>query len=112
MLPKSNLALPKTQVLTILFIFLSLITIAGTPINGTTAFNSVSGGVKASGIATGSCITGVDIEGFDFRLTTADGGPMMVIEIWDGAVSTGNGVAFYESTSSINPLFTGIYITG
>lgn len=111
MLPKSNLALPKTQVLTILFIFLSLITIAGTPINGTTAFNSVSGGVKASGIATGSGITGVDIEGFDFRLTTADGGPMMVIEIWDGAVSTGNGVAFYESTSSINPLFTGIYIT-
>ena len=111
MLPKSNSALRKTQAFTFLFIFLSLFTFAGTPINGTTAFNSVSTSVKASGSGTGSGITGADIEGFDFRLTTADGSPTMVIEVWDGAVSSGNGVALYESTSLINPLISGIYIT-
>ena len=111
MLSKSNLAFGKTQVFTFLFIFLSLITFAGTPINGNTAFNSVSTSVKASGSATGSGITAADIEGFDFRLTTTNGAPTMNIEVWDGFVSTGNGVAFYESTSSINPLLTGIFIT-
>ncbi|RYY49591.1 MAG: hypothetical protein EOO06_06725 [Chitinophagaceae bacterium] len=34
----------------------------------------------------------------------------MIIEVWDGAVGTGNGVAFYESTSTINPQITGIVI--
>lgn len=111
MLPKSNSSLGKTQAFTFLFIFLSLITFAGTPINGTTAFNSVSGGLKASGSASGSGITAADIEGFDFRLTTTNGAPTMNIEVWDGFVSTGNGVVLYESTSSINPLFSGIYIT-
>ncbi len=85
---------------------------AGKPINGTTAFNSVSPGVKASGNAgTASGITAGNLEGFDFKLTTATSGPTMVIEVWDGFVSTGNGVAFYEATSGINPLFTGITIT-
>lgn len=85
---------------------------AGTPVNGTTAFNSVSAGVKASGNAgTGSGITAGNIEGFNFNLTTATSGPTMIIEVWDGAVGTGNGVAFYESTSVINPLFSGITIT-
>lgn len=85
---------------------------AGKPINGTTAFNSVSTGVKASGnTGTASGITASNLEGFDFKLTTAASGPTMVIEVWDGFVGTGNGVAFYESTSNINPLFTGITIT-
>ncbi|MEJ8817598.1 T9SS type A sorting domain-containing protein [Lacibacter sp. H407] len=111
MLSKSNSSLGKTQAFTFLFIFLSLITFAGTPINGTTAFNSVSGGLKASGSASGSGITAADIEGFDFRLTTTNGAPTMNIEVWDGSVSSGNGVALYESTSTTNPLFSGIFIT-
>ncbi len=107
----STLTLWKTQFLTIFFALLSLITNAGNPINGTTVFNTVSGGLKASGSGSGSGITASDIEGFNFRLTTANGAPVMKIEVWDGSVSTGNGVALYESTSSVNPLFSGIYIT-
>lgn len=85
---------------------------AGTPLNGTTAFNSVSLGVKASGNAgTAGGITAGNLEGFDFKLNTATSGPTMVIEVWDGYVGTGNGVAFYEASSAINPLFTGITIT-
>lgn len=108
---KPNLVLMKTQLLTFLFVVFSLATIAGNPVNGTTAFNSVSTGLKASGSASGSGITATDIEGFNFRLTTTNGAPTMKIEVWDGSVSTGNGVALYESTSSVNPLFSGIYIT-
>lgn len=85
---------------------------AGRPSNGTTLFNSVSAGAKASGNAgTGLGITATNIEGFNFNLTTGVSGPVMVIEIWDGSVSSGNGVAFYEQTSSINPLFSGLNIT-
>lgn len=107
----STLILRKTQFLTIFFALLSLITNAGNPINGTTVFNTVSSGLKASGSGSGSGITASDIEGFNFRLTTTNGTPVMNIEVWDGAVGTGNGVALYESTSSVNPLFSGIYIT-
>ncbi len=107
----STLTLWKTQLLTIFFGLLSFITNAGNPINGTTVFNTVSSGLKASGSGSGSGITASDIEGFNFRLTTSNGAPVMNIEVWDGSVSTGNGVALYESTSSINPLFSGIYIT-
>ncbi|MBC7934930.1 MAG: T9SS type A sorting domain-containing protein [Rhizobacter sp.] len=85
---------------------------AGTPVNGLTSFNSVTPGVKASGNAgAASGITAANIEGFNFKLNTAASGPVMLIEVWDGFVGTGNGVAFYESTSSINPLFSGITIT-
>lgn len=96
----------------IVFLLCTVFTNAGRPVNGTTYFNSVSAGVKASGNAgTGLGITATDIEGFNFNLTTGVSGPVMVIEIWDGFVSTGNGVAFYEQTSTINPLFSGIRIT-
>lgn len=106
-----SLPLPVQKlILSVFFISLSLISIGGTPVNGTTQFNSVSPGVKASGSASGSGITGVDLEGFNYRLTTASSANM-VIEVWDGIVGTGNGVALYELTSSINPLFSGIYIT-
>jgi hypothetical protein len=95
--------------------FCSLFTLAvnaGTPVNGLTAFNTVTAGVKASGNAgSGAGITAADIEGFNFKLTTSVSGPVMNIEVWDGSVSTGNGVALYESTSTINPLFSGITIT-
>lgn len=84
---------------------------AGRPVDGTTYFNSVPTGIKASGDGTGAGVTASNIEGFDFNLTTAVSGPVMVIEVWDGAVFSGNGVAFYEQTSTINPLFSGIKIT-
>lgn len=106
-----TLTLRKTQFLTLLFVLVSLSTFASNPINGTTLFNSVSSGLKASGSGSGSGITASDIEGFNFRLTTTNGAPVMNIEVWDGSVGTGNGVALYESTSSVNPLFSGIYIT-
>ncbi|MEO6129983.1 MAG: hypothetical protein ABIP30_16660 [Ferruginibacter sp.] len=104
--------MPKFYLLISLCLFFTSAANAGTPVNGTTAFNSVSAGVKASGNAgTGSGITAANVEGFNFKLNTTASGPVMVIEVWDGAVSSGNGVAFYESTSSINPLFSGITIT-
>jgi len=101
------------KTLFLLFVCLLFISFAnaGRPINGTTVFNSVSAGVKASGNGSGPGITATNIEGFNFNLTTATSGPTMMIEIWDGFVSSGNGVAFYEQTSSINPLFSGIKIT-
>ena len=34
----------------------------------------------------------------------------MVIEVWDGAVFSVNGVAFYESSSSINPKFSEVLV--
>lgn len=101
----------KTQLLTFLFAAFAVITIAGNPVNGTTEFNTVGTGVKNSGSGGGTGITASDIEGFNFRLTTTDGSPTMKIEVWDGSVFTGNGVALYESTSNINPQFSGIYIT-
>lgn len=94
------------------FSFATFFTMAGTPVNGTTMFNSVSAGVKAIGSAgSGAGITASNIQGFDFNLKTVNAAPTMVIEVWDGAVSSGNGVAFYEETSSINPLFSSITIS-
>lgn len=101
----------KNLLLLIFSLFTYTVSIAGNPVNGTTAFNSVSAGPKASGSGGGSGITASDVEGFNFRLTTSNATPTMVIEVWDGSVSTGNGVAFYEQTSSVNPLISGIYIT-
>lgn len=95
----------------VLSFFTYTVVIAGNPSNGTTAFNSVSAGQKASGSGGGAGITASDVEGFNFRLTTTNATPTMVIEVWDGSVSSGNGVAFYEATSTVNPLISGIYIT-
>ncbi|RYY70251.1 MAG: hypothetical protein EOO13_07170 [Chitinophagaceae bacterium] len=101
----------KHPLLVAVFLLITFAAIAGTPINGVTSFSTVSPGPKVSGNAgTASGITASNVEGFDFKLTTASSGPTMVIEVWDGFVGSGNGVAFYESTSSINPLFTGITI--
>lgn len=92
--------------------FFSLIAKAGRPLNGNTAFNSVSASMKASGNAgTGTGLTATNIEGFDFKLTTTVSFPNMAIEVWDGAVSTGNGVALYDQTSATNPKFSAITIT-
>ncbi len=101
----------KPLALLVAGIVTTLFVTAGRPINGTTRFNSVSAGPKSSGnAAAAGGINALNIEGFNFKLTTASAGPTMVIEVWDGSVSSGNGVAFYESTSLINPLFTGMTI--
>jgi hypothetical protein len=103
----------QLRILPLLFFFslTAFVAKAGAPANGNTPFNSVSPGPKASGSGGGSGITAANVEGFNFKLTTANAGPTMVIEVWDGIVGTGNGVAFYEQSSSINPLFTGITVT-
>ena len=111
MMNKHFMSVLNTAILPIC-LFFTFSANAGTPVNGTTQFNSVAAGVKASGnAAAAGGITASDIEGFNFRLNTATSGPTMIIEVWDGTVGTGNGVAFYESTSAINPLFSGITIT-
>lgn len=90
------------------FLVCSFFAKAARPINGTTTFNSTAAALKASGAANGTGgLTALDVEGFNFNLTTLSAATMN-IEVWDGAVSTGNGVAFYESTSTINPPITGI----
>lgn len=99
-------------ILTAFFLLASFIANAGRPVDGTTAFTTTSTGLKASGNAgVAGGITAINVEGFNFNLTTAVSGPVMNIEVWDGAVSSGNGVAFYESTSTVNPPITGITIT-
>ncbi|RYF88689.1 MAG: T9SS type A sorting domain-containing protein [Chitinophagaceae bacterium] len=89
---------------------ISLCAFAQRPINGTSNFNTVPAGVRISGNATGAGITATNIAGFNFRLTTTNP-PTMVVEVWDGTVSTGNGVAFYEESSIINPPISAITIT-
>lgn len=102
----------KQLVLLVAGIVSTLSVIAGRPINGTTRFNTVSEGQKASGNAAAvGGINALDIEGFNFKLTTASAGPTIVIEVWDGTVSSLNGVALYELTSTVNPLLTAITIT-
>lgn len=90
------------------FLACSFFAEAARPINGTTTFATTSATLIASGTASGpGGLTAVNVEGFNFNLTTASGATMK-IEVWDGFVGTGNGVAFYESTSTINPPITGI----
>lgn len=79
---------------------------AGRPINGTTTFSTTSATVKASGVASGG-LTAFNVEGFDFTMKNLSSATMN-IEVWDGVVGTGNGVAFYEASSSINPPITSI----
>jgi hypothetical protein len=81
---------------------------AGIPSNGTTNFNAVPERNVVTGPNSG--ITATDIEGFDFTLIAQSPAATMSIDIWDGTVGSGNGVAFYESTSSINPKFSEILI--
>ncbi len=88
-----------------LFIFTCM---AGIPSNGTTNFNAVPERNVVTGPNSG--ITASDIEGFDFTLIAQSPAATMAIEIWDGTVGSGNGVAFYESTSSINPNFSEILV--
>lgn len=95
-------------IFTIVFSFFAFNAIAGIPSNGLTDFNNVSPVVVASGPYSG--FTASNIEGFDFTLKTQLSSATMVIEILDKNFGTGNGVAFYESTSGINPKFSEILI--
>ena len=103
---------PTALLLASSFLFVALCSNAARPLNGTTNFTSTTANVKASGSASGaSGITAFNVEGFNFNLTTVSSPATMNIEVWDGFVSSGNGVAFYEQSSTINPLITGIIIT-
>lgn len=95
-------------IFTLVLSFFAITGMAGIPLNGTTNFNSVSPQPVASGPNSG--ITASNIEGFDFTLIAQPPAATMTIEVWDGTVETGNGVAFYESSSSINPKFSEILV--
>lgn len=95
-------------IFTLALSFITLLGIAGIPSNGTTNFNSLPESNLANGPNSG--ITASNIEGFDFTLIAQLPSATMAIDIWDGVVGTGNGVAFYESTSSINPNFSEILV--
>jgi hypothetical protein len=107
--PKQNSMRNSITLLFItVFVTCSFFAKAARPINGTTTFSTISASLKASGIASGpGGLTAFNVEGFNFNLTTSAGATMN-IEVWDGLVATGNGVAFYESTSTTNPPISGI----
>jgi hypothetical protein len=110
-LEEDNFAVNQSRmkfIFTLVLSFFALHGMAGIPSNGTTNFNNATPQPVASGPNSG--ITASDLEGFDFTLIAQPPGATMTIEVWDGSVGTGNGVAFYESTSSINPKFSEILI--
>ncbi len=79
--------------------------------DGTETF-SVADASLLSGVSVGAAgVTVSDVQGWDFTVFSATASTVTSMDIWDGAVGSGNGVAFYETDSSNDVFFSAVRIT-